>query len=311
MLAKSPNQSASTTSLLVVIPAFNEQASIGRVVADTKRCTDRLSLLGYQPEICVVDDGSADKTADVARSAGADHVIVHRLNRGCGAAVRSGLLHGRSRGSDLAVKLDGDGQHDPADIPELIRPIVEDRADVVYGNRFPRMSYAMPVIRRAGNVVFRALMRWLTHWDIKDSQPGIFALNSVYLKICFIPGDYNYTQQVLLDAYLKDMRFEQVPVAFKRRQSGRSFISLAYPFMTLPQILRLMVLVKPLKVFLPLAALFLTAATLLFVIEVAQWLSGNASRPVEHVNLVMGLALFGLNTGFFGLLADLVVQKSS
>ena len=297
--------------MLVIIPAFNEEKSIGRVVAGTRQCARRLSESGLRLQICVIDDGSSDGTAAAARRTGADHVLVHKLNLGCGAAVRSGLLHGRNRGYGIAVKLDGDGQHDPADIPDLIRPLLEDRADVVYGNRFPRMAYRMPVVRRVGNTLFRALMRWLTRWDIKDSQPGMFAVNDAYLKVSFIPGDYNYTQQVLLDAYLKGMRFEQVPISFNRRETGSSFVSLKYPFKALPQILMLMVLVRPLKVFLPLAAFFLVAAAGVFLVEMALWLAGHTARPVEHTNLVLGLAMFGLNTGFFGLLAEVGVRRNS
>ena len=223
-------------SLLVIIPAFNEEQSIERVVQGARECAGRLAESGLRLQVCVIDDGSADGTAAAARRAGADHVLVHRRNLGCGAAVRTGLLHGRNQGFGIAVKLDGDGQHDPADIPDLIRPILEDRADVVYGNRFPRITYRMPFVRRVGNALFRALMRWLTHWDVKDSQPGMFAVNDAYLKVSFIPGDYNYTQQVLLDAYLKGMRFEQTPIAFHRREAGESFISLQYPFKVLPQL---------------------------------------------------------------------------
>ena len=129
------------------------------------------------------------------------------------------------------------------------------------------------------------------------------------LKVHFIPGDYNYTQQVLLDSYLNGMRFNQVAVTFRPREYGSSFVSLAYPFKTIPQILMLMVSVRPLKVFLPLASTFVGAATLVFLFELMVWLAGSAARPVEHVNLVLGLGLFGLNTEFFGLLAELVVQR--
>ena len=190
-------------SLLVIIPAFNEGRSIGGVVTSVRGRLGSLAESGLRVSICVIDDGSSDDTAVAARRAGADRVLVHKLNQGCGAAVRSGLLYGRDHGVGITVKLDADGQHAAGDIPDLIRPILEDRADVVYGNRFPRMTYRMPFVRRAGNMLFRTLMCRLTHWDIKDSQPGIFAVNDTYLKVCFIPGDYNYTQQVLLDSYLK------------------------------------------------------------------------------------------------------------
>lgn len=311
MSQPSPPAGRGSEALLVIIPAFNEEESIGGVVAGVRECASRLAESGLRMQVCVVDDGSTDGTAGAARRAGADHVLVHGRNLGCGAAVRSGLLYGRQQGFGIVVKLDGDGQHDPADIPDLIRPILEDRADVVYGNRFPRITYRMPLVRRVGNALFRGLMRWLTQWDVKDSQPGMFAVNGAYLQVSFIPGDYNYTQQVLLDAYLKGMRFDQAPIAFSRREAGESFVSLKYPFKVLPQILLLMVLVRPLKVFLPVAALFLVAAGVIFVVELALWFAGYMPRPVENTNLVLGLAMFGLNTGFFGLLAEIVVRRTS
>ncbi|MXY23734.1 MAG: glycosyltransferase family 2 protein [Acidobacteria bacterium] len=300
-----------TSSVMVLIPALNEAASIGDVVAATRRCAEPLAEMGLGLSVCVIDDGSTDGTGAAARTAGADHVLKHGRNMGVGAAVRTGLIYARTRGFGVAVKLDGDGQHDPIDIPALIRPILDERADVVYGNRFSRIDYRMPLYRRAGNAVFRHLMRWLTGWDIEDSQPGMFAVNRSYLTVSFIPGDYNYTQQVLLDSYLKGMRFEQAPISFHRRQSGESFISLQYPFRVLSQILVLMVMIRPLKIFLPLATFFLGTGALIGVVELGMWAAGIAERPIEHVNLVLGLAMFGLNTGFFGLLAEAIARRSS
>ena len=136
----------------------------------------------------------------------------------------------------------------------------------------------------------------------------MFAANRAYLDRFFLPGDYNDPQQILLDAWLKGLRFAQTPIAFNARTSGRSFISFKYPFKVLPQILLLLVLARPLKVFLPLAGLFLAIAFVLFGLELVLWLLGSTSKPVEHVNLVLGLALFGINTGYFGLLAELLVH---
>ncbi len=223
--------------------------------------------------------------------------------------MRSGLHFGRGHGFGIVVKLDADGQHDPSDIPDLIAPILADEADLVYGNRFPHIAYRMPFIRRLGNAAFRSLMRWLTSWDIKDSQPGIFAVNDSYLRVFSISGDYNYSQKILLDAYLKRLRFAQVPVSFMERRAGLSFVSLKYPFRVLPWILVTLAMVKPLKVFLPIAALFLAASCGLFGVEFTYWTLGQATKPVEHVNLVLGLLLFGLNTAYFGLLAELVVRR--
>ncbi len=270
-----------------------------------------METLGFRLETCVIDDGSTDRTAEAARAAGGDDILAHKLNRGLGAAVRSGMIQARARGAAIVVKLDADGQHDPADIPDLIAPILAEEADVVYGDRFARITWSMPLIRRVGNKVFRALMRWLTSWDIRDSQPGMFAVNDSYLELCFIPGDYNYTQQILIDAYHKGMRFAQVPISFRARESGESFVSLRYPFKVLPQILIALVSVRPLRVFMPLAGLLLAVAGFVFAAELAMWLLGKTGKPVEHVNLVAGLAIFGLNTAYFGLLAELIVRRRS
>ncbi len=302
----------SSRSVLAIVPAWNEELSIAQVLEGLRACAGRLAGQGVGLSVCVVDDGSTDGTAEAARRAGADHVLTLGYNRGLGAAVRSGLAYARDHGFDLVVKLDADGQHDPADIPELIAPVLEDRADLVYGDRFPRIAYRMPRVRRWGNAFFRSVMRWLLRgWRIRDSQSGMFAAGRAYLDRFFLPGDYNYSQQILLDAYLKGMRFVQVPVAFRARESGASFISFKYPFKVLSQILLLLVMVRPLKVFLPLAGLFLAVALGLFGLELALWLLGSTSKPVEHVNLVMGLALFGINTGYFGLLAELLVRYRS
>src|SRR5262249_7361127 len=153
-----------------------------------------------------------------------------------------------------------------------------------YGDRDGRSGADRPLVRRAGNAVFTALMRTLTRWPIRDAQPGILALNRAYLERFHLPGDFNYTQQLLLDAYHKGMRFAQVRVSFRPRLTGRSFVGWSYPFRALGLILMVLVGVRPLVVFLPLALAFLGAAGLLFGWEAAHWLLGAARKPVQHVN---------------------------
>ena len=135
-------------------------------------------------------------------------------------------------------------------------------------------------------------------------------MNAAYLKVHFIPGDYNYTQQVLLDSYLNGMRFDQVAITFRPREYGSSFVSPCLPLQdhsANPDIDGLRQAAQGL----PAAGQYLRGycdARLPFRVTMV-WLAGRAARPVEHVNLVLGLGLFGLNTGFFGLLAELVVQR--
>jgi glycosyltransferase involved in cell wall biosynthesis len=296
--------------LVVVVPAYNEEDSIAGTVRALRAIDERLSKLGCELRIYVVDDGSTDRTRELAWEASADRVVHHRQNRGLGAAIRSGLTAARSDHADIVVKFDADLQHDPDDIPALVKPILDDEADLVYGNRFERISYRMPLIRRVGNTVFTRLMAWLTGWPIKDSQPGIFAAHRSYLERFYIPGAYNYTQQILLDAYHKGARFAHVPVAFRERNAGTSFVSLKYPFRVVPQILVMLATLRPLRVFVPLGVTFVLLGAGVLGWDLTQWLLGNSSRPVQSPNAVIGFGLFGIQTVFFGLLGHLIIQQS-
>lgn len=294
--------------LTVLIPAYNESGMIRNTVTALKAIAPTLAAQGVALTILVVNDGSTDETAALARAAGADTVVEHPVNMGLGAAVRTGLTVARESDCDVVVKFDADLQHDPADLAALIQPIVDNRADLVYGNRFQRISYRMPLMRRWGNLTFTRLMRWLTRWPLQDGQPGIFAANRRYLSQFYLPGDYNYTQQILVDAFHKGMRFTHVPVAFRPRVTGHSFISLKYPFKVLGQIFMLLVAVRPLRVFGSLGAFFLAAGMGVTAWELLAWLQGGADKPVQHVNAVMVLLLFGIQTLFFGVLAHLIVE---
>ena len=166
----------------------------------------------------------------------------------------------------------------------------------------------MPPVRKIGNKVFTGMMRWLTNWPVYDSQPGILAVNSSYLANFYLPGDYNYTQQILLDSYHKGMRFAHVDVEFRKRETGKSFISYKYPFKVLPQILQIVIGVKPLKFFAPIGLLFVFIAFAVGVVDLTDFFVGDGRKPIEHVNLVLGSFLFGVQTLFFGLLADLIAK---
>jgi len=145
---------------------------------------------------------------------------------------------------------------------------------------------------------------------LHDSQPGILAVNRSFLQSFFLPGDYNYTQQLLLDAYHRGLRFAHVPVSFKKRAGGRSFVTLRYPFKVIPQIVLVLVGVKPMRVFAPIGLFFMLIAGGVFVWQFAQYLAGASPKPVVSVNLVLGAGLFGLQTLFVGILAELIIRRS-
>ncbi|CUW38070.1 Glycosyl transferase, family 2 [Magnetospirillum sp. XM-1] len=295
--------------LFVIVPAFNEEHSIAAAITALRTVESGIRDLGGDLAILVVDDGSTDRTADAARDAGVDVLVSHRINRGLGAAVRTGITEAIARGADLVVKFDADLQHDPADITPLILPILDGCSDVVYGHRHSRISYRMPLVRKLGNLFFNRLMSYLTGQKVTDGQPGIIALGADYLGTFHIPGDYNYAQQILLDAYFKGMRFSQVDVSFRPRTSGRSFISLKYPFIALSQILIILAMYAPMRVFGRFGLAFGLAGTALFFVELALYFLGLADKPVGNVNLVLGLVILGSQSLCFGIIAELIRQQ--
>ena len=292
--------------LIVIVPAFNEEEKIAAAVSALIEKKNQYKERGIEFLVYVINDGSRDKTQELAENAGADRVIVHKLNRGLGAAIRSGLTAARADEASIVVKFDADLQHNPDNIWELVQPILNDEADTVYGHRFNSIAYKMPFVRKVGNKVFSGLMRWLTGWPVYDSQPGILAVNSTYLKNFYLPGDYNYTQQILLDSYHKGMRFAHVDVEFRKRETGKSFISYKYPFKVIPQIIQIVVGVRPLKFFAPIGLFFVALAFLTAFYDLSDFIIGDGRKPIEHVNLVSVSFLFGVQTLFFGLLADLI-----
>ena len=294
--------------LLIIVPAFNEEKTIGSTLNGLLSIKDEIIKIGYELTIHVINDGSTDDTKNIAEKFEKVLVITHKKNMGVGAAVRTGLLSADRIGADILVKYDADLQHEPNDIISLIKPINEDEADIVYGNRFKKINYKMPIVRKIGNKVFTNLMKWLTGWPIMDSQPGIFAVNNVFIRNFYLPGDYNYTQQILLDAYHRHLRFSHVLVTFNKRDTGKSFVSLSYPFKVIPQIIQVVIGIKPLKVFGPIGWFFLTLGIFVFTYQFIFYILNLTEKPVENVNLVLGSFLFGLIILCFGFLADLVVK---
>lgn len=229
-------------SVAVIIPARNEGSTVGEMVRRV-----RTSLNGCNQVaaiVIVVNDGSSDETGQIAMEAGADHILTNSSTGGLGAAVRQGLREAQRLHADAVVKIDADSQHSPEDIPELLAPILAGEADLVFGDRFDRISYRMPLIRRLGNRVFSLVMRAITGWPVYDSQPGIFAGSRRYLDGFRIPDDYNYTQQVLIDGFQRGLRFDSVPVSFRERSSGSSFVSIRYLWKVPWAILKMIVAVK-------------------------------------------------------------------
>ena len=221
--------------LAVVVPAMDEEATIGELL-------DRVGNVrvpGCELFAVVVDDGSSDRTGEIARERGAT-VVRHDKNRGLGAAVRTGLRSAVGEGADLVAYLDADLEYYPEDIPRLVEPILEGRADYVLGSRFRGESgvRGMRAYRWLGNHCFTALLVLLTRLPITDGQTGMRAFSRGAAANAEIIHDYNYAQVLTLDLVRKGYRLLEVPIRYRLREHGASFISWRYPAKVLPAIWR-------------------------------------------------------------------------
>jgi glycosyltransferase involved in cell wall biosynthesis len=203
-----------------VVPAFEEEAAIGAVVAE---------IVAFDPsiDVVVVDDGSSDGTAAAAAAAGAT-VVRLPFNLGIGAAVQTGFRWALERDYDLAVRLDGDGQHDPAELPKLLAPIERDEADVVTGSRFREEEdgYRPPLGRRVGITWFARLVSLLSGQRVTDTTSGFQALNRSGIELFArdYPSDYPEVEATVL--LLKHrLRLVEVPVRMREREHGSSSIT--------------------------------------------------------------------------------------
>ncbi|HVP37845.1 MAG TPA: glycosyltransferase family 2 protein [Candidatus Saccharimonadales bacterium] len=217
--------------ILVTVPAYDEAESLPRVIPEIRAAAPGAPIL-------VVDDCSADDTREVARRLGVT-VASHPVNLGAGAAVGTGFLYALGRGFDLAVNVDGDGQHDPRYLGDVAGPVARGEADVAIGSRYvARTSYRAPVLRRAGMVVFSLLTTWLAGCSIRDTTSGYRAYSREVMRHCVrdLPHDFP-DAPFLIHLARSGFRIVEVPVEMRAREHGRSFYtlgkSLYYPYKNL------------------------------------------------------------------------------
>ena len=197
----------------VVIPALNEEATIADMV--------RGALL-FADEVIVVDDGSADRTAELARRAGA-HVIKHLKNMGQWSALRTGFREALRKGFDIVVTMDADGQHDPTNIPRLLKPISEGRADLVIGSRLKGHPVAMIPYRYAGIKFFSKLLSTFMGVNLTDATSGFRAYRSWLLKAMvkqMRERQYGILEATMI-AWRLGARIEEEPIDFVPKRTSK------------------------------------------------------------------------------------------
>ena len=240
----------SNKKVTVIIPAYNEAGIIGNIISE---------LISLYPDfdVIVINDGSTDNTAAEAQRAGAK-VFSHPYNIGNGAAVKSGI---RVAGGDIFVFMDGDGQHDPEDIAELLRYFPQ--FDMVVGAR--SMGDQASLGRALGNKAYNWFASYVAKFPIKDLTSGFRAVKSNIAKsfVYLLPNTYSYPATITLGALRGGMSVKYVPIKMRKRKTGKSNIKLIQDGVRFFMIItRICTLYSPMRVFLPVSfTMFLLGVT--------------------------------------------------
>jgi hypothetical protein len=211
--------------ILIVVPAYDEEGGIQGVL---RRVPDE--VLGHEVKTVVVDDGSTDATAAIARAEGVP-VVTHVLNRGQGDALRTGFAIAQTERSQVVVNLDADGQYKPEELDRLVKPIIEGKADFVLGSRFMGFYEEAGSVRHVGVVFFSRMISLLTGVKVSDCTNGYRAIRVSELHKLNLREDRFNANEIILEALKHKLRFEQVPVSMMSRAAGETKkpAKLAYP----------------------------------------------------------------------------------
>jgi glycosyltransferase involved in cell wall biosynthesis len=216
---------------VIVIPAHDEEPSLGTVL-------DQVAAVALGLPVVVVDDGSRDRTRQVAAERGAI-VVSHPVNLGYLRAVQTGMLFALARGFEYCFTLDADGQHDPAALVALRdRALAPDRPDIVVGSRFVAdTDYAAPLLRRAGMTLFSLLTRWVTGQRVYDTTSGLRCWSRAAVRLAVTEGIGDLHSEMIMGAMLRGLKVAEVPIRVRPREHGVSMYdaiaAAVYPFKTL------------------------------------------------------------------------------
>ena len=255
VLIDSASVNQTTPFVVVGIPAYNEEHSIGRIVIEAQKFADA---------VIVCDDGSSDYTAKIAERLGAD-VVRHEENLGYGAAIKSLFERALEFGADILVTLDGDGQHNASEIPRVVKPIAQGTADVVIGSRFmdAQGTAEMPFYRKIGAKLITKLVNSSAKHGVSDSQSGFRAYNRQALeRLSLSEVGMGASVQILLEASKQNLKISEVPSTCKYENGDVSTSTenpITHGIGVIMSIIRLIIEEKPLTILGIPAILFLSA----------------------------------------------------
>jgi glycosyltransferase involved in cell wall biosynthesis len=291
--------------LVITIPAYNEEISLGAVIGEIPKNIDGVEEI----LVLVIDDGSTDRTANVAIQAGTNRILTHKYNMGLAKTFRDGLNCALEMGADIIVNTDADFQYNGTQIPKLIAPIIDGRADIVLGDRQINQLEHMPRGNVWGNKIATHVIRWTTRLPIKDAQTGFRAFSREAALRMNLTGDYTYTQETIIQAANKNLRIEQIPVEFRRREGKSRLISSIFRYARSAgvTVFRSFSAYHPFIIFSGIGLVCIVLGLIIgFRVIIHFILTGMVTPYLPSALLTTVLIIVGCLAILFGLLADMI-----
>jgi glycosyltransferase involved in cell wall biosynthesis len=289
--------------LAVVIPAYNEEKTISRVIREIPR---RMAGID-EVEIIVIDDGSVDSTVSKALKAGADRVVKHKMNLGLATSFRDGLDTALGDGADIVVNTDADLQYNQKEIPKLIKPILDKEADFVLGYRDVWNLEHMPLSKKIGNTLATSLTSFLVGFEVRDAQSGFRAFSREAALQLNVFSDYTYVQETIMQLVFKSNKVVQVPCEFRAREGTSRLINNIWSYAKRAglTILRTYVYYRPLRTFLSVGLVLILLGLIAGSRVAVHFLTtGLVSPYIPSAILSAVLLIVGFQVVMMGLIAD-------
>lgn len=292
--------------LIVQIPCLNEEAALPETIRGIPRAIPGID----QVEILVVDDGSSDRTSEVARENGVEHVVRFRRRKGLAYGFMAGLDASLKLGADIIVNTDADNQYPGHQIPRLIAPILSGKADMVVGDRvvenLPHFSWTKRRLQTIGSWVVRKV----SGTNIPDTTSGFRAFTREAALRINIVSEFSYSLESIIQAGKKRLALAHLPVETQSTRPSRLFNSTwDYLKRSAATILRIYAMYEPLKVFVLLGSALLAGGVILGARYTYFWLHGNIRGHVQSAVLSVLLLILGFQALQWGIVADVIASN--
>lgn len=290
--------------LIIQIPCYNEEQTLPPTVADLPIALPGIDAIEY----LIIDDGSSDRTVEVARALGVHHVVQHRHNRGLAAAFQTGIETALAAGADIIVNTDGDNQYAGADVGKLVEPILAGKADIVVGDRGVAAHAEFSPLKR----LLQRLGSWVVEQaagvPIPDATSGFRAFSREAALRLTVLSEYTYTLETLIQAGQRGMKVTFVPIRTNSQTRKSRLIRSIPSFLMLSTItiVRFYTMYRPLRVFMSLGVGFVLVGLVLGVRFLFFYSQGSGAGHVQSLILTAVLSIVGFQVCLIGLIADQV-----